>query len=76
MRHGRLLSCCVWLTCGLAVLGSLSAPAAAQEMTEGTMSYLHPKEYQIADITVSGVNFLMAVFQLVDGVDAVPQARR
>lgn len=58
MRHGRLLSCCVWLTCGLAVLGSLSAPAAAQEMTEGTMSYLHPKEYQIADITVSGVNFL------------------
>ena len=58
MRHGRLLSCCVWLTCGLAALGSLSAPAAAQDLTEGTISYLHPKEYQIADITVSGVNFL------------------
>ncbi|MDE6440028.1 MAG: hypothetical protein K2K51_03295, partial [Bacteroidales bacterium] len=47
-----------WLTQGLLALGLSAAPASAQDMTEGTISYLHPKEYQIADITVSGVNFL------------------
>ncbi|MDE7149171.1 MAG: hypothetical protein K2O01_01990, partial [Bacteroidales bacterium] len=53
MKGGRLSICCVWLFCGL-----LAATAAAQNMTDGMMSYSHPKEYQIADITVSGVNFL------------------
>ncbi|MDE6106371.1 MAG: BamA/TamA family outer membrane protein, partial [Bacteroidales bacterium] len=57
-RNRRLFSCCVWLTQGLLALGLSAAPASAQDMTEGTVSYLHPKEYQIADITVSGVNFL------------------
>lgn len=58
MRNRRLLSCCAWLTAGLLALGLSAAPASAQDMTDGTVSYLHPKEYQIADITVSGVNFL------------------
>lgn len=58
MRNRRLFSRCAWLTQGVLALGLLAAPASAQDMTEGTVSYLHPKEYQIADITVSGVNFL------------------
>ncbi|MDE7103560.1 MAG: BamA/TamA family outer membrane protein [Bacteroidales bacterium] len=58
MRKRRLLSCGVGLTLGLMAVGPWAAPASAQDMTEGTVSYLHPKEYQIADITVSGVNFL------------------
>lgn len=53
MRHGRWLICCVVWLCGL-----LTATVAAQNMTDGVISYAHPKEYQIADITVSGVNFL------------------
>lgn len=58
MRNRRLFSRCAWLNQGLLALGLWAAPASAQDMTEGTVSYLHPKEYQIADITVSGVNFL------------------
>lgn len=58
MRNRRLFSRCAWLTQGVLALGLSAAPASAQDMTEGTVSYLHPKEYQIADITVSGVNFL------------------
>ncbi len=53
MKYGRLVICCVVWLCGC-----LTATVVAQNMTDGMVSYAHPKEYQIADITVSGVNFL------------------
>ncbi len=53
MKEGRLVICCVVWLCGC-----LTAPVVAQNMTDGMVSYAPPKEYQIADITVSGVNFL------------------